>query len=97
MVIVAGKLLRARGLLEGELKGVVAFWLVVGWPCDVLFNWWRGSWMFRELPRKLTFSSRIQWHVDHPDESKRPNKAVHWARVLNIDPGHIDMGNGPGG
>lgn len=90
LVVVAGKILRKRGLLEGELKGVVGFWLFVGYPCDILFNWWRGSWMFREWPRKWTFSSRIQWHIDNLAKSKEPMKALHWANVLNIDDGHID-------
>lgn len=90
LVIVSGKILEKRGLLEGELRDVVGFWLVVGWPCDVLFNWWRGSWMFKERPRKWTFSSRIQYHIDHLDKSKRPMKALRWADVLNIDDGHID-------
>ncbi len=91
MVVVTAKKLREMGLLEGELKWVAGFWLAIGWPCDCLMNWWRGSWMFREWPRKKTFSARIQWHVDHLAQSKEPLKALHWGRVLNVDPEHIDM------
>ena len=76
-----------KGILPLDMKLIAYIWLIVGYPSDVLFNWTRGTWMLRELPKEFLFTSRIQRHVDEGDLSE---KVILWARILNeIDPGHI--------
>jgi len=95
LVAMAAKPLRdfdAR--IPPDLLGVVYFWLVVGVICDVLFNWTRGTYMFREFPKEFLFSTRVQRHYDNAANAnwatRRHRVARRWARILNaIDPGHI--------
>jgi len=88
------RLLDAK-LLEGseffDMRCVGYFWLVVGAIADFVFNHTRGSLMFREGPRKLLFTHRVQYHIDHSD-GWRLEKARRWAALLNaIAPGHIKL------
>jgi hypothetical protein len=63
--------------------------LIVGFFGDIVFNVFRGTFIFRELPREWLFSARVQRHVYHP-ELGNYNAALRWALILNTgDPGHI--------
>lgn len=82
---------KLRGLkLPWDLRVVCYALLVGGWPADVVYNWTVGNWRFRfQTPWKLTYSSRIQWHVDNLAESANPQKAILWGVLLDAgDPGH---------
>lgn len=77
--------------------GVSLFWKVPLFPLSLvgllldwlLFNWVFGTLLFRELPRELLFSSRIQRHVRESGGS-RLRIALFWKRILNqIDERHI--------
>lgn len=91
MAVASAKRVIDAGAAPRDIKAVAYFWLVVGWPADVLFNWTRGSWEFKEFPRELTFSSRVQRHVRESSDW-RLGRALHWANILNlIWPGHIEV------
>jgi hypothetical protein len=70
------------------------YWRVMLWPLaliglvlDVAFNVVFGSIMFREIPRELLFTSRVQRHA-----AAGSALALWWARQLNqFDPGHVDL------
>lgn len=67
------------------------FWLAVGGPSDVFFNWTRGAWRFRDrnVFRTTMFTHRIQYFIDTADDW-RLEEALYWAKIANtIDPGHI--------
>jgi hypothetical protein len=88
MTICTAKRMQKDGVLEEEMELVAKFWLIIGTPADIWFNWTRGSRIFHEFPRELTFSSRVQRHVDK--KGKYYDKAVKWGRILNSgDPDHI--------
>ena len=77
---------------------VIALVLVVAaYLSDIVYNTIIGTIRFKEAPKWLSgeflYSHRIQRLVNHRDPSDwRYNKALTWARVLNIvDPGHIDI------
>lgn len=78
-----------------ERQGLSLYWKVhllplaaVGLVLDLAFNVVFGTIMFRELPRELLFSSRVQRHVRNG--GKRFGLASFWARALNtFDPDHI--------
>lgn len=93
MVIATAKRMRdAKVTLPRDIKYTAYFWLAIGYPADVLFNVTRGTVMFRELPRELLFSSRVQRHVKAREHDFRYHKALFWAKVLNAaDDGHIDL------
>lgn len=77
------------GVLPFEAKAIAVFWLVVGYPADILFNLTRGTIMFRELPKELLFTSRVQRLVNSGSDWRR-EKAQRWAAFLNsVDPGHV--------
>lgn len=89
MQVMSAKRALALGIeLPLDMKCVSYFWLVVGVPADMVFNWLRGSWIFREWPRwgEWMFTARVQRHVDE-SEGWRLERALRWARILNaIDP-----------
>ena len=71
--------------LTGYRRLIVYIWLLIGWPADVLYNWTVGSIVFRELPRELTYSSR----VGRLARAGNP-KAITEANFLNaVMPDHI--------
>lgn len=87
---------QAKKLLDGgvdvplDIKLIAYFWLAVGYPADVLFNWTRGTIMFRELPKEFLFTERVQRHVSVLGTHHQQRKAIGWAQILNrIDPGHV--------
>ena len=74
-----------------DMRCVLYFWLLVGYPADIAFNLTRGTIIFRELPRELLFTDRVKRHCqDSASNSEwRYKKACAWRDVLNaIDPGH---------
>jgi len=48
-----------KDLLQLDMKLIAYIWLAIGYPSDILFNWIRGTWMLKELPREFLFTSRI--------------------------------------
>lgn len=55
---------------------------------DVIWNWTIGSLIFRELPRKITFTSRVKHHLKR--SGWRQDRALWWAEELNkFDRGHV--------
>jgi hypothetical protein len=55
---------------------------------DVLFNVLCGTWIFKELPREFTFTSRCSRHKSGT-AGRRKNKAKWWCSQLNkFDKGH---------
>jgi len=83
------KRLKAKGLLRRDfaLNAYVLF--VPSLLGDFWLNMTRGSWMFRELPHELLFSSRVQRHVNE-SSGRDLATALEWAAILNeIDPDHI--------
>lgn len=75
--------------LKWYLKAVAYFWLAVGYPADIIFNWIWGTVIFRELPREGTFSKRVQRHLDE-SLGWRLGRALEWGAVLNaVDHGHV--------
>lgn len=65
------------------VKGIGYFWLAVGVPADAAYNLVIGTLEFREWPRELMFSSRVQRLVDE-GEGWRRERAIKWARFLNV-------------
>ena len=63
---------------------------VIGWPIDVVvYNWVIGTWVFKEFPRELTFTSRINRHLEG-GHYRRKRKAEWWAEHGNRwAPGHF--------
>lgn len=58
---------------------------------NLLWNWTWGTIIFREIPRELFFTDRVQRLVSSDDYRKR-TVAVKWAERLNkVDPGHVDL------
>lgn len=83
----AKRMLAAGVPLPWDLKFVCYFWLLVGWPADVVYNWTRGTIRHRKLPRELTYSSRIQGLVE---KGKADAETLAWANLLNAgDENHI--------
>lgn len=73
--------------LTGYRRGIVYIWLLIGWPADVLYNWTWATLTFRELPKELTYSSR----VGRLARAGNP-KAIAEANFLNAAmPGHIRL------
>jgi hypothetical protein len=73
--------------LTGYRRGIVYIWLLIGWPADVLYNWTIGSLTFRELPKELTYSSRVGRLARAGNV-----KAIAEANFLNAAmPGHIRL------
>lgn len=95
--------IKAKGMLErGELGAFLGYCLspivVPFLLLDIGFNVVWGSIIFRERPKELLFTQRVQRHYD---EAKRRvaagellesehEAALRWALRLNsVDPGHI--------
>ncbi|KKL12648.1 hypothetical protein LCGC14_2533650 [marine sediment metagenome] len=71
------------------IKVPIYLWFVLGYLSDVGFNLTWGTFIFRELPRELIFTDRLQRHWTGTNE-KQKRRAQPWARRLNaIDPGHV--------
>jgi hypothetical protein len=89
--VITYKGLKKRGLLLPEMVPQAYFWLIIGYPADIVFNEIRGRIMFRDWSsRGFLFTNRIQYYMDHPDKCKRMGLAIKWANTLNaIDPGHV--------
>ncbi|MEO8466228.1 MAG: hypothetical protein ABI640_12865 [Gammaproteobacteria bacterium] len=81
------KLIDSQGVtLPADFRLVVTVTIWIAAIADVVFNWTRGTLMFREL-RGTTFSSHIQWRVDH---GHRDPLTLEWVRILNAgEKGHI--------
>jgi hypothetical protein len=63
--------------------------MLIGFLGDIVFNVFRGTFIFRELPHEWLFSSRVQRHIYHP-ELGHYTDALRWALILNTgDPRHI--------
>lgn len=62
----------------------------VGLIWDVLFNATWGTVIFRELPRELLFTDRVQRHIEGTGRDQMT--AWRWANRLNkLDPGHVKI------
>ena len=87
LVVCSLKAIEAQGVeLPIGMKWVGYFWLLVGWPADVLFNHTWGRVIFGE-GRGLTFSEHVQWRVDNGLVTP---VTLKWARFLNAAaPNHI--------
>ena len=77
-----------RALVAGvwvpaEAKATGYVLLVLGVPADIGYNLIIGTLRFRELPRELMFSSRVQRHIDESD-GWRLEQAIEWAEFLNF-------------
>jgi hypothetical protein len=85
-----------RALVAGvwvpaEAKATGYFWLALGVPADIGYNLVLGSIRFREFPRELMFSGRVQRHIDESD-GWRLDHALQWAAFLNFcSPNHIRL------
>jgi hypothetical protein len=78
------------GVLAGSTF-VVYFWLIVGVAADFVFNHTRGCLEFREGPRGVLFTQRVQYHVGH-SAGWRYERALRWAYILNaVDDEHIRL------
>jgi hypothetical protein len=87
LALCTARAIQAQGVeIPYLVRVVAAFWLVVGYPADILFNWTVGVYTFREW-RGWTFSSHIQSRVDR---GLWDDKTAMWARFLNAGaPDHI--------
>ena len=63
--------------------GPVYVGFVVGLVLDVIWNWTAGCWIYRERPRKITFTSRCKLHKKKPLSDPRGRKARVWCREMN--------------
>jgi hypothetical protein len=88
VLVMHAKSLRETGGLSTFWMVNILPWAVVGLLLDVAFNVTFGTLMFRELPRELLFTSRVQRH--YMTDGSRGRMAAFWARQLNqIDATHI--------
>jgi hypothetical protein len=74
-----------------EMLVIAYVMLVIGAPADVLFNWTRGSMMYRERPRwgEWTFSARVE-RIANDESHPKHAYAIDWAILLNhFHDGHI--------
>lgn len=87
LVLCTLKAIEAQGVeLPLGMKWIGYFWLIVGWPADVLFNQTWGRVIFGEA-RGLTFSEHVQWRIDNGLVTP---KTLMWARFLNsAAPDHV--------
>lgn len=87
VAVMHAKVVIERGGLSLFWKVNIAPLAVLGLLLDAAFNVTFGTVLFRELPRELLFSARVQrhWRADKGDRM-----AAFWARQLNaIDPDHV--------
>lgn len=88
VLVMHAKSLRETGGLSTFWMVNILPWAIVGLLLDVVFNLIFGTVMFREFPRELLFTSRVQRH--YRTEGSRGRMAEFWARQLNqIDATHI--------
>lgn len=87
----ARMLMRLKELpLDWEIALIVLF--ILGTIGDCFFNIFRGTFIFKELPKELLFTDRIQRHVDDGDWS---TKTIKWVKILNTgEAGHIYVPEG---
>ncbi len=91
VTVMKGKELRKKGYtLHWFFAIPVYVCAILGYPIDVIvFNWIMGSWIFRERPHELTFTSRVKRHLKGSNISRR-RKAEWWAEHGNRwAPGHF--------
>jgi hypothetical protein len=79
LVYCTAKRLKKSGI-PWYIRGVIWFWIVVGWPCDVLFNQTWGRVIFGEA-RGTTFSDHVRWRVELESGRLRPSTKM-WAFFL---------------
>lgn len=80
LVLCTLKAIQAKGVEIPEgIRRVGKFWLAVGVPADIAFNWTVGAYWFREW-RGWTFSSHIQNRVDR---GLWDHRTQEWALFLN--------------
>jgi hypothetical protein len=86
------KQLLATGVwVPSSVRVIARILLIVGAPGDVVYQFGRATFQFRELPRELTFSARVQRHIDK-SAGWRHDKARTWGEFMNrVDPGHIKL------
>lgn len=83
------KRMSEQGVLPKDFRIVAYIWLPIGLLADFVLNHTRGCIEFREGPRKILFTQRVQHHIDH-SSGWRLEKAKRWAVVFNfIDADHI--------
>lgn len=87
LALCTARSIQARDIEIPKLVMFVAkFWLFVGLPADVIFNWTVGAWTFGEW-RGWTFSSHVQQRVDR---GTWDHETKMWATFLNAGaPLHI--------
>jgi len=95
LVLVADRKLRAeKRWAPGWIKFLIVLWKPAMAVADVVLNMLYGSWIFREAPKELLFSQRVQRHYDNSkravEKTWRHKLAFQWFDFLNLDPGHID-------
>jgi len=92
LVVASAKRVRDEGLaIPHGGRMVVYIWLLLGGPGDVLYNLIIGTATYKELPRELLFSHRIERLANGPAGWRR-DKALPLAMVLNAaDDNHIDI------
>ena len=90
VTVMKGKELRKKYKLSLFFAIPVYLCAFIGWPIDVVvYNWVIGSWVFKEFPRELTFTSRIKRHLRSTNHRRR-RKAEWWAEHGNRwAPGHF--------
>lgn len=91
MVATARRLEESGLKLNRTRRLIVRFWLYVGAVCDFAYNVTVGTVRFRELPREVMYSGRIQRLVREA-EGPKLLMALKEAQMLNTAwPGHIDI------
>ena len=78
---------------EAELKWLLKIpaylWFGIGIIADVAFNFTWGSWIFREIPKEMLFTSRLVRHWRGTSITQKTT-AEPGVEIINlIDPGHI--------
>lgn len=85
----AKRLLKAGIRLTPGMRMTCRILLVTGWPADVIYNLFQGRIEFGEF-RGVTFSSRIKYYYEHPDQRPDEGDFDYWFTVLETaDPGHV--------
>lgn len=91
VAVMHAKAVMARSSLSLYWKVHLFPLAIIGFALDIAFNVLFGTLMFREIPKELLFSSRVQRHVRN-GQTKRLGLAMFWAKQLNaFDPDHIKL------
>ncbi len=73
--------------LHWSFKGPLLCAAAVGYIIDCAWNWTFGCAIFRERPRRMTFTARCAHHKR--GSGWRRERALWWCRELSkFDPGH---------